>query len=969
MKYRVFFLSLLFALPFNCLIAQQMPTLLVQDPVTQVQVPLAVEEIRINVKVIGNIAVTTSEYVFYNGNDRVYEGQFYFPLGEGQTVSRFALDINGKMREGVVVEKDKGRQVFETVVRQNIDPGLLEWTKGNNFKARVYPIPAKGTRTVLVAYEQELTDAGKGFLYTLPLNYDKKVKKFSVNVEVLKQDLEPELENNQIENFKFEKWQESYVAKANFEEYLPDKQIAFMLPKPPDRQKVFMEQAAGKPGQYYFYVNIDPRTKSAPKTLPKTICLLWDVSSSTAKRDIARELELLDAYFTAIRNLSVQLVTFSNDIHSSENFSVSGGDWAALRNRLEIMTYDGGTQLGCLDLTKYSCDEYILASDGLSNFGKSEIKTGKVPVMVINSNTSAEHSYLNYIASATGGAYINLAKLDRNQAYAMLSGSVYSFISATFDNNVVQQSYPTVITPIVKDFAFAGIMNGETAEITLNFGFGNRIEYSKKITISKDRHLTDCGLIRRIWGQKKIAELDMNYKKNEAEITALAKEMSIVTRNTSLIVLERIEDYVKNRIVPPADLLEEYNAAINKIEVEKKETEKTHIDEVVAKFEERKAWWNTVFKFGKPEKQKHKKRSAENDSLGGDGDDGYTESPAPEDEEGTRLSMEHRTSRAMAGAPPEAMMDKKEDAAPEGTEGSITLKKWEPDTPYLKILKDAPESQWVTKYLEQKKEYASSSAFFLDVADFFMDKGKKDLALRVLSNIAEMELENHALLRILGYRLKQLGYYKLAICVFEEVLKIRNEEPQSYRDLALALQADKQYASAADRFYHVVKTKWDDRFPDVELIAVNELNAMIATCGERIDTKDYDSRLLFNMPVDIRVILTWDADLTDMDLWVTDPNGEKCFYSNNKTYIGAIMSRDFTRGYGPEEFLLKRAQPGKYKIEVNYYGNTQQVIAGATTIQVMLTTGFGTGKEKTKEITMRLKDQKEVIEVGEFEFK
>jgi Ca-activated chloride channel homolog len=428
-------------------------------------------------------------------------------------------------------------------------------------------------------------------------------------------------------------------------------------------------------------------------------------------------------------------------------------------------------------------------------------------------------------------------------------------------------------------------------------------------------------------------------------------------------VLERLEDYVQHRITPPDELKNEYFAAIEKIETETKTTEQSHLEEIATKFKDRKEWWNTKFKFGTPEivKKKMNKSMDRDGDRGGDGE----ESPLSIGASPNR-SAEYSAPEA---APPPATDEKKEDAAAGSGDGSITLKKWEPDTPYLTALKVAPEQDLNKEYLKQKKEYANSSAFYLDVADFYIEKGKKAEALRILSNIAELDLENHQLLRILGYRLKQLGYYKLAIYVFEEVLKIRNEEPQSYRDLALAFEADKQYVKAADMFWYVVRNKWDDRFPDIELITLNELNSMLATCGTLIDPAKFDKRLIFNMPVDMRVILTWDADMTDMDLWVTDPNGEKCFYSNNKTYIGAIMSRDFTRGYGPEEFLLKKAQPGKYTIEVNYYGNTQQVLAGATTIQVMLTTNFGIARQKTQEITLRLKDKKEVINVGEFDFK
>jgi uncharacterized protein YfaP (DUF2135 family) len=77
------------------------------------------------------------------------------------------------------------------------------------------------------------------------------------------------------------------------------------------------------------------------------------------------------------------------------------------------------------------------------------------------------------------------------------------------------------------------------------------------------------------------------------------------------------------------------------------------------------------------------------------------------------------------------------------------------------------------------------------------------------------------------------------------------------------------------------------------------------------------------------------------------------------------MSKDFTRGYGPEEFLLKKAIPGKYKIEVNYYGTSQQRAAGPPTISAKLITNYGMPNEKTESIILRLKGSKSVVYVGE----
>jgi uncharacterized protein YfaP (DUF2135 family) len=79
------------------------------------------------------------------------------------------------------------------------------------------------------------------------------------------------------------------------------------------------------------------------------------------------------------------------------------------------------------------------------------------------------------------------------------------------------------------------------------------------------------------------------------------------------------------------------------------------------------------------------------------------------------------------------------------------------------------------------------------------------------------------------------------------------------------------------------------------------------------------------------------------------------------------MSQDFTGGYGPEEFSLKAARPGKYRIEAQFYGHRQQVVAGATTLQVKLQSGFGKPGGTERLITLRLTGQNDMVFVGQFE--
>jgi hypothetical protein len=122
--------------------------------------PVELQSLRISVQARGGLAETTVRMVFFNPNRRALEGNLAFPLLDGQQVTGFALDFDGHMRPAVPVEKARGQQVFEAIERRGVDPALLEKTQGNNFRLRVYPIPAGGTRQVELRYTEALANAG-----------------------------------------------------------------------------------------------------------------------------------------------------------------------------------------------------------------------------------------------------------------------------------------------------------------------------------------------------------------------------------------------------------------------------------------------------------------------------------------------------------------------------------------------------------------------------------------------------------------------------------------------------------------------------------------------------------------------------------------------------------------------------------------------------------------------------------------
>jgi hypothetical protein len=325
------------------------------------------------------------------------------------------------------------------------------------------------------------------------------------------------------------------------------------------------------------------------------------------------------------------------------------------------------------------------------------------------------------------------------------------------------------------------------------------------------------------------------------------------------------------------------------------------------------------------------------------------------------------------GAEEEATMSQAATRTAEARTGSIQIKPWTPDAPYLAAMRSAADPY--KAYLAARIDHDASPAFFLDCGDFLLGRDRA-LGLRVLSNLLELGLDDPPLMRMYAWRLQQAGELDAAIEVFERVRGMRGDEPQSHRDLALALGERWQKTGVAadatramELLFDVIEREWQ-RFPEIELIAAMELNRLIALArGKDVAIPSrIDPRLVRLLDLDIRISMSWDLDMTDVDLHVFEPGGEHAYYGNNATTGGGLVSRDFREGYGPEEYVRRRAEPGTYTIKAHYYGSHQQTIAGACTVIVHVTLNFGRPDEQRQVMTLRLDRPSQEVVVGEVAF-
>jgi Ca-activated chloride channel homolog len=906
----------------------------------------------------------------------------------------------------------------------------------------------------------------------------------------------------------FKHWQDSFVADLERRDFQPNNELAFAIPKPKATITTFAVPDPLEPQWRTFAAQVQSAEPGDLKTdtAPKRIALFYDASGSAAKRNRQRELDFLGAWLTQIKDVQVDLIAFRNDADPSVPFAIHGGDSSALRKAIEALPIDGGSSYGAIRIEAgMKPDLVIVIGDGISNFGAHEPAlnpgNGNPPRwVVLHAAQAVDTAMLARLARSNGGQLINLLETDQSMALKQISATRWMLQSTRVVRGECVDLAPAAPQPVASTFSLYGRCRG-AAELELSFGNGSGAGLKRSVKLDEATVLDpDRGsFVGRLWAVAKINELDNAANVDEAAITELSKRYGVVTRNTSMLVLDRIEDYVRYKVQPrEADLAAQYQTLM--AAQPKQATPDTQNAQQLAQVlswwtefkkwhDTRHAWLETVLlpmanaeagrwralpalkdsaqHFSEAQnlakqanalqqrwlgdgtdpakravweqeaaavmlkldalrqqrlaaapdsdqiKPQQVAESVERENLSG-GRIAQTEAerPRPEPAMATRAASPPPPSpapmvaadRAPAKTAPGQVLDglatgggprrdqheeskslddakKQKDSGalsankPAPAKADIELQSWDPNTPYLAKLR-ASENAY-NAYLSERERQASTPAFFLDCADYFRNEAKNPrIALRVLSNIAEIDFESAPLVRVLAYRLQQWDRFDLAVPLFEEALKLRGEEPQSRRDLALALsrQTQPDFSRAVSLLWEVVSRSWDGRFPEIQTLALHELNDVLARApasernklDQQLDTLHVDKRLLDPIAVDLRVVLSWDADSTDIDLWVIDPTGEIAIYNQPRTKTGGHMSRDFTGGYGPEVFTIRRALPGTYVVKAHFYGNRQQKLTGAVTVQAEFLTQFDTGNSKRQAVTRRLEGNKEQIEIGRF---
>jgi Ca-activated chloride channel family protein len=537
---------------------------------------LSVKYHHVKVEIVGQVAKTSVDQVFINHSGRDIEGTYIFPVPEGATVSDFAMYIGNERVQGEILDSREARRIYEDIVRRMRDPGLLEYMGRNLFRARVYPIPARGEKRVQISYTEVLKAENGLVKYLYPLNTEKfsrdPLSDVSVSVRIESQ---VPIVNVYSPSHKISVRKEGEgMARAGYEEkdVRPDKDFLLYYSLSTDDIGLSFMNWEGPEGGYFMLLASPRFAAPGERIVAKNVVLVLDSSGSmsgakiaqakAAARFILNHLDKRDAF---------TLIDFDDGVTPfSEGLVPASGDAVARALKfVDGIEDSGGTNINDALLAALSRMRdgerpgYVLfMTDGLPTVGTTEtadilqkIQKGnerRSRIFVFGVGDDVNTELLDRLSSDHRGASVYIGETEDLEValsgfYEKISSPLLSDLTVEFKGLDTSQVYPRVLPDLFKgsQLVLVGRYRGDGPVSVVMTGKAGR---EGKRFVLESRPLTGSdrfSFLPRLWATRRIGylleeiRLQGRTKELEDEIRRLGLKYGIVTPYTSYLVTER----------------------------------------------------------------------------------------------------------------------------------------------------------------------------------------------------------------------------------------------------------------------------------------------------------------------------------------------------------------------------------------------------------------------------------------------
>ena len=935
---------------------------------------LGLRRMDVSVDIRGAVSETTVEATFANPTNEILEGDFRFLLPPGAVITGYALDVNEHLIDGVLVDRPRARAVYNERVRRGIDPGVAEVTPDNMFSTSVYPVrPGRG-RTIRLRFAMPIPLDG----YHLPLAIGAPSEGWSVAVHASGIETPPTVQLPGSQPVRWTRDTAGYTTRIERESSALAGDLVIARPDTPDA--VASEHRTGERDiQLGGFLPASTAT-----TREERLRVYWDRSHSRLASDTAAEIAVVRQAIDRLHPASVELVAFNSS--GAERTSVTSGQAAAAW--LSALHYRGATSYAAL-AGDGPTDHCLLFANGGPTIDRATGFDPHCRLDAVSSSAGADQDWLRHAALAHGGVALPLHADDQARVIDAITNPRPGVVAVSD-----QDGRPLPFIPLDaragRWLLLARLPAGGALTVHLA-GPGGETQVQAPGTAVAERFDAVAALIAR----DQLATLGATEQRDAFVETS--RRYGIASPSLSFVVLETPADYMAARIDPPpgypADARSDYLRLRKEADAHRVDDRRNWLEQVVTRWTDTVGWWNKRYDPQARPARVATSTSFDRTAPGGSGAQADVSDavmapppspamappppPVPEAQEMREAALPSppmpmampRNQRAMvmgaasgmaSAAPASSAKASSEEPAQTST---IQIDAWQPDRPYLELYDGRP-ADFDARFLEAQKKHGQLPIFYLDTAEWLRRHGRPAEAPEMVLFALDLPTANEVTLGIVADRLERYGEIDRAVELRERQMVLDPDRPQPRRLLALALArraklrpetARADLERAIGLLYAVATTPLDGPWDGIEMISLDEANALLPRLKELGGTVAMDPRLVKLLDVDVRVVIDWTTEGSDMDLWVDEPNGERAIYNNPRTVIGGHLSHDMTRGYGPEEYMLRRAPSGTYTVQANVFAPDRLDPNGATLLTAHVFRNYGRPDEHEESIDVEVK--------------
>lgn len=522
------------------------------------------------------IAETEVDQSFSNPGAAAIEGYYWFTIPPTATVTSFALETDGRLVEGEVIEKRDAAARYEAAVRQANDPALLEWVDGRTYRARIFPVPAGGTRRVVLRYSEMLPNVEGKTRYVYPLRSDDPVRfdEFALSVDVggteadfdLATSLDARVEGGRTVSMR----RSGFVPRADFQLEMVQKKK-----RPPARAWRFQ---AGPDQADYVMLRWAPEQDFAKQvTGSADVVVVVDTSAGGDER--ARQLRIASAEAT-LRALSsgdrfalVALDVAPRVLYPKEDLApASEAEIGRALEKLADHGTGGATDIGAMfepALARLHGKEQaaiVYVGDGAPTSGETgaeqlierlrrSLSGSRARFFAIGTGSATSHELLGELARAGGGQYVRVDDASQTTAQSLRLASaiktpVITDVSLDIGAGLDQPLYSATGKLSRGDelVLLARTHHPLPPKVTVHGRFGGK-DFEDKLDLKVDTTSVTAAQVPRLWAAEYARRLmGSGAEENRSQILQLGVEYGLVTPFTSSLALDDEGAYARQGI-------------------------------------------------------------------------------------------------------------------------------------------------------------------------------------------------------------------------------------------------------------------------------------------------------------------------------------------------------------------------------------------------------------------------------------